>query len=256
MPGTRPRPLWLRMLTSWVFLAAVVGFWSLQTGIDRANSGGFRPATVDSGRETTVSRSPTASSLPAAALDIAAHWSHQPGDGRVPRTPNPWFYLERAFPQGRIAQEDWQRAQLQARDLKELARQAAWQDPVGKSRGSWQPLGPTNVGGRITDLAVDPTNENVVYAGAAEGGATRVRSAPDGPWRFPGRCGPGAGRTVQRPPRAVRCRSARWTPSRACASLGSVLAPRVHGRPTRLPHPRPAAPWDFAVDETARIGIY
>ncbi len=173
MPGTRPRLLWFRILASCVFLAAVAGFWFLQAEIDPGHSADFRKAIVASGTETIVHRPATAASLSAAALAVTAEWSRQPGDGLAPRTPNPWFYLERAFPQGRIAREDWQRAQLQARDLKEAARQATRQEPGRKSRATWQPLGPTNVGGRITDLAVDPTDENVIYAGAAEGGVLR-----------------------------------------------------------------------------------
>jgi len=38
---------------------------------------------------------------------------------------------------------------------------------------TWKQRGPTNIGGRITDIAVDPVNDNVVYAGAAEGGVFR-----------------------------------------------------------------------------------
>jgi len=36
-------------------------------------------------------------------------------------------------------------------------------------RGTWEFRGPTNIGGRITDLAVDPGNDAVVFAGAAAG---------------------------------------------------------------------------------------
>jgi hypothetical protein len=38
---------------------------------------------------------------------------------------------------------------------------------------AWQPLGPSNIGGRITDLVVDPVRANTVYAGAATGGVWR-----------------------------------------------------------------------------------
>jgi hypothetical protein len=36
--------------------------------------------------------------------------------------------------------------------------------------GSWEPLGPGNVGGRTKALVIDPTNPNTMYAAAAEGG--------------------------------------------------------------------------------------
>jgi len=101
----------------------------------------------------------------AAELRPLSQHSQVRGDGLVPKAPNPWFYIERAFPQGKISRENWQRAQLQARALKAMSKQDALRQ--------WEPMGPTNVGGRITDIAVDPTNANIVYAGAAEGGVLR-----------------------------------------------------------------------------------
>ena len=37
----------------------------------------------------------------------------------------------------------------------------------------WQALGPSNIGGRVTDMVVDPVRANTVYAGAATGGVWR-----------------------------------------------------------------------------------
>lgn len=91
-------------------------------------------------------------------------WSRTADDGRPVRAPNPWFFLERAYPFGRIVREDWQRAQQEARALRERAG----------ARGSWEFRGPTNIGGRITDLAVDPTNPDIAFAGSAEGGVLRT----------------------------------------------------------------------------------
>ena len=34
----------------------------------------------------------------------------------------------------------------------------------------WQPIGPTNIGGRVVDLVVDPTNPTTIYVAAAGGG--------------------------------------------------------------------------------------
>jgi photosystem II stability/assembly factor-like uncharacterized protein len=94
----------------------------------------------------------------------AEGFSQRSGDGLAPRTPNPWFFLERAYPFGRIPRELWQQAQLEARALK--AR--------GGQRGTWEFRGPTNIGGRMTDLAVDPVDAAVAFAGAAEGGVLRT----------------------------------------------------------------------------------
>ncbi|GIH03034.1 hypothetical protein Rhe02_11010 [Rhizocola hellebori] len=38
------------------------------------------------------------------------------------------------------------------------------------AQAAWTSLGPTNVGGRVTDIVVDPVRSNTVYAGAASGG--------------------------------------------------------------------------------------
>src|SRR4051794_39864052 len=38
------------------------------------------------------------------------------------------------------------------------------------SEGTWKDLGPTNIGGRITDLVVDPSSPTTIYVAAAGGG--------------------------------------------------------------------------------------
>lgn len=43
----------------------------------------------------------------------------------------------------------------------------------------WQPLGPTNIGGRIVGLALDPQQPDTLYAAAASGGLWRSRDAGD-----------------------------------------------------------------------------
>lgn len=91
--------------------------------------------------------------------------SRAPGDGKPPRTPNPWFQIERAWPLGDIPRDAWRTAQLEARALADAST----------SRAAWQLRGPTNVGGRITDLAVDPRDANVAFAATAEGGVMRTR---------------------------------------------------------------------------------
>jgi len=87
------------------------------------------------------------------------------GDGLPPRAPNPWFYIERAYPLGRIPHERWKEARNRAANLKAKKE--------GRRSVTWTPRGPTNIGGRVTDIAVDPVDENIVFAGAAEGGVLR-----------------------------------------------------------------------------------
>jgi photosystem II stability/assembly factor-like uncharacterized protein len=102
---------------------------------------------------------------PLAAAGLEGSHSRVRGDGLPPRAPNPWFFAKRAFPFGKIPIDQWRLAQRQARALKTRTAPDA---PV------WIQRGPTNVGGRMTDIAVDPTDDNIVYAGAAEGGVLRT----------------------------------------------------------------------------------
>src|SRR5260221_11189681 len=50
---------------------------------------------------------------------------------------------------------------------------------LGLSPGTWSAAGPTNIGGRLTALAVDPNDSNHVWAGAAAGGVFESRDAGD-----------------------------------------------------------------------------
>ena len=86
------------------------------------------------------------------------HYSRTRGDGLAPKAPNPWFFLERAFPLGEIPLQRWHQAQLEARALREEA---------ATRTETWEPRGPTNIGGRVTSMAVDPTDANIVYTAAA-----------------------------------------------------------------------------------------
>jgi photosystem II stability/assembly factor-like uncharacterized protein len=83
------------------------------------------------------------------------------------RAPNDWFFTQRAFPSGRIPLGRWRAARASAAALKEMGR--------GLGVSIWSPRGPENIPGRITDLAVDPDNDDIVFAGTAEGGVFRTR---------------------------------------------------------------------------------
>ncbi|MEZ5044273.1 MAG: T9SS type A sorting domain-containing protein [Saprospiraceae bacterium] len=80
---------------------------------------------------------------------------HVPGD---------WFYLQRAFPSGNIDHRAYRQAvlakkgQLQTRNL-----------------SPWTPIGPVNIGGRITSISVHPDAPSVIFFGAAAGGVFRSR---------------------------------------------------------------------------------
>jgi photosystem II stability/assembly factor-like uncharacterized protein len=87
---------------------------------------------------------------------------------RRPKAPNDWFFAQRAFPFGSIPLDEWHAARASAAAMRSHKRSAG---PI------WVPRGPENVPGRITDLAVDPNNDDIVFAGTAEGGVFRTLDA-------------------------------------------------------------------------------
>jgi hypothetical protein len=108
------------------------------------------------------------------ALNKSHQHSTSKDDGLPPRAPNKWFHAERAFPHGSSPRAEWQQAQLQAKVMRDEARVLeSAMAAKGQRSESWTTRGPYNVGGRITSMAVDPTDANTVYAGCAEGGILR-----------------------------------------------------------------------------------
>ncbi len=79
--------------------------------------------------------------------------------------PNDWFLIQRAWPHADIPQAAWRAARDQAQALQNQALPDA---------GTWQPAGPTNVGGRIADVCAHPTEPTTCYAGAAAGGVFKT----------------------------------------------------------------------------------
>src|SRR5437870_2271921 len=83
------------------------------------------------------------------------------GAGPGPAGSDDWFATQRVFP-------------FRSLDIGALETRAAAQAAAvsaGPSiQAAWQPLGPANIGGRVTDLVASPTQANTVFAGAATGG--------------------------------------------------------------------------------------
>ncbi|GAB3408189.1 beta propeller repeat protein [Flindersiella endophytica] len=82
--------------------------------------------------------------------------------------------VQEGSPEGPARPGEWKARQdtsggagLPAHALTDAAKQAKRIPSVGPA---WRLEGPTNVGGRITSLAVDPTQPDTVYAAAASGG--------------------------------------------------------------------------------------
>jgi len=75
--------------------------------------------------------------------------------------PSDWFYTQRAFPNSDIPMEKYFKA---VRDKENMISKNS-----SVANTSWYPVGPSNIGGRISALDYDPVN-NFLYAAAAAGG--------------------------------------------------------------------------------------
>jgi photosystem II stability/assembly factor-like uncharacterized protein len=71
--------------------------------------------------------------------------------------PGGWWLAQREAAGGQLTTLMFRRAKAQAGALT-------------SSQGTWTDVGPTNIGGRITDLVVDPSGPNTIYVAAAGGG--------------------------------------------------------------------------------------
>lgn len=92
---------------------------------------------------------------------------------KVKKKPNDWFVNQRAYPQNQIRYDVYQQALRQAGAMKTQSKQQA----------GWNFVGPVNIGGRITDVEMHPSDPQTIYAGAASGGI--FKSADVGQNWFP-----------------------------------------------------------------------
>lgn len=77
-----------------------------------------------------------------------------------------FFYSQRSYPYGVIDYAAQQRAAQQYLDLNTAARM--------QMVAQWQPAGPVNTGGRIVDVEMHPTNQQIAYLCAASGGVFKT----------------------------------------------------------------------------------
>jgi photosystem II stability/assembly factor-like uncharacterized protein len=84
------------------------------------------------------------------------------------KRPNNWFYEQRAYPYKTIPQEKYLKAMADAHLMDLQKRQA------GVASVVWSEAGPTNIPGRISALAVNPSQPSTIYAGAAAGGVFKT----------------------------------------------------------------------------------
>jgi len=102
--------------------------------------------------------------------------SNETEKGREPSmAPNMWFFNQRAYPHGEIKQESFRLAIDQAMEKKEEARiKRASGEKSYLRNAAWEERGPVNIGGRVTDLAVHPTDSGIAYAAMASGGVFKT----------------------------------------------------------------------------------
>ena len=74
---------------------------------------------------------------------------------KIGKQPSDWFFAQRAFPSGKIDKAAHLRAVRQTQALRALQKSNA--------ASEWQPIGPRNIGGRITALAVHPFDPSIIY---------------------------------------------------------------------------------------------
>ncbi|HEX9823353.1 MAG TPA: glycosyl hydrolase [Actinomycetota bacterium] len=84
--------------------------------------------------------------------------------------PDDWMFAQRTFPTDELPARAFERAVAQAEVLEQ---QTAEQDPA-LAAAEWGLVGPTNIGGRVVDLAVDPTTPGTVFAAVATGGVWKT----------------------------------------------------------------------------------
>ncbi len=84
--------------------------------------------------------------------------------------PSEWFTVQRAWPYDSIPYESYKRA---------LDKAALQHQSSALRIGVWEMSGPSNVGGRVTDIAVHPDYPDIIYIGAALGGVFKSTDGGD-----------------------------------------------------------------------------
>lgn len=102
---------------------------------------------------------------------FAAYWwydSSQPEFARPEEAgpfPSDWFMQQRMWPHATLDHEKVLRG---AREAAAMRNRSLDEDPF------WVQRGPTNIGGRITDIVGHPTDDNIYYVASASGGVFKT----------------------------------------------------------------------------------
>jgi len=104
-----------------------------------------------------------ASTRPSQRTGALAHHSRNKEEPGPDQRPSEWAWLQRTFPYFNADPTAHVEALEHAQAARRLAKSSA-------NAARWQLAGPTNIGGRVSALAINPQNPALVYAGAATGG--------------------------------------------------------------------------------------
>ncbi|GAA2644280.1 WD40/YVTN/BNR-like repeat-containing protein [Streptomyces vastus] len=107
---------------------------------------------------------PQDAAVPAAAAPAATTPPDVYRPVRGPAAPAEYRYLQKTLPGESIPRHAHDLATAQARELPTAG-------------GRWKAVGPTNIGGRVVSLALDPQRADTLYAAAASGGLWRSTDA-------------------------------------------------------------------------------
>lgn len=124
-------------------------------------SHGARPPVATSGFLSSGAAGPDVAGLLAAA---GTPKKQQPSD---------WVEWQRIGPEATIPRGAYERALHQAARVEAMTAATAPELQAAE----WQHLGPVNFGGRVVDVAVDPTQTNTVFAATASGGVWKSADA-------------------------------------------------------------------------------
>ena len=82
---------------------------------------------------------------------------------------NDWFMLQRVYPHDDVDPALYELAKSRIR--------AMAHDIPGGTGVPWISVGPSNIGGRVTSVALHPTDPSIIYMGAASGGGWKSTNA-------------------------------------------------------------------------------
>ncbi|MDA8693506.1 T9SS type A sorting domain-containing protein, partial [Saprospiraceae bacterium] len=91
----------------------------------------------------------------------------------IPKSPEDHLYIQRVYPHSDINQEAIREVRKEVQSLINTNQSNT------KNDNTWESEGPTNIGGRVTDIARHPVQANVFYIGCSFGGVFKTTNGGD-----------------------------------------------------------------------------